>query len=339
LGRHLDCLQKAAEELSDLRLIIIDPLLAYMRHVNTYKDTDVRSVLTPLAKFAATNKIAVVGIVHLNKAVERTALHRVSGSGALTAVPRLVWGFGQPNSGEERYVMALIKANTRASENIAYRIEDVHHADLNCSQPKIVCQPGSPPETKDEVFADWNGKAKPFSAKSPLETARELIHDILADGPRLTEDVESEAQERGISPRTLDRARKELAIIAFKRDSKWWMRLPTDLTSSYGGLGGLDEKSTENKELLKNASLSLRCATGVLDEASIGPQHNNNHQQQSAEGCKPVISTHDGGLEERNKSHDYSERTPSPPRMTRSERLRPIVRATQHVSCRRRVSK
>ena len=67
LPRDISDLQEAVQE-SDARLLIIDPLMAFLgAEVNSYRDQDVRRAFAPIAKLAADRGLGVLVVRHLNK--------------------------------------------------------------------------------------------------------------------------------------------------------------------------------------------------------------------------------------------------------------------------------
>ena len=74
------------------RTVIIDPLSAYFgTRLDSYRDTDVRSVLAPVVALAERRSLAVLGIMHIGKATDRQARHRALGSVAFVNAARLVF--------------------------------------------------------------------------------------------------------------------------------------------------------------------------------------------------------------------------------------------------------
>jgi RecA-family ATPase len=67
LKYDLDPLAEKLVVSPDAKLVIIDPISAYLSGVNSHKNVEVRSVLAPLAKLAADHGVAVVCVTHLNK--------------------------------------------------------------------------------------------------------------------------------------------------------------------------------------------------------------------------------------------------------------------------------
>ena len=61
---------------------------------------------------------------------------------------------------------------------------------------------------------------------SKLEQAKKLLTDMLMAGSAKAVDVEANAMEIGISPRTLQRARGQIGVHAEQRERMWWYTLP-----------------------------------------------------------------------------------------------------------------
>jgi AAA domain len=90
LQSDLEVLEAAITE-TGASVVVIDPLSAYLGRTNTFKDSEVRALLAPLAAMAERTGVTVIGILHLTKDTERQAVHRALGSIALTAAPRAVF--------------------------------------------------------------------------------------------------------------------------------------------------------------------------------------------------------------------------------------------------------
>jgi putative DNA primase/helicase len=75
----LDLLRQKVAEVGDVRMVQIDPLSAYLGNgkVDSYRTPDVRAVLGPVVEFAADLKVAIVGLMHLEKSRhhQRLATH------------------------------------------------------------------------------------------------------------------------------------------------------------------------------------------------------------------------------------------------------------------------
>src|SRR5262249_45824959 len=87
------------------------PLNAYLGDKNTYKDSEIRALLTPLAALASRLNIVIVGIMHCTKDEQRKALYRALGSVAFVAAARTVFAVGKHPDDPDRRVLACVKNN------------------------------------------------------------------------------------------------------------------------------------------------------------------------------------------------------------------------------------
>ena len=67
LEADIAALERTIDELSDVRLLVIDPISVYMGKSDSYKNSDVRAVLAPLAAMAARKGVAVIMVTHNSK--------------------------------------------------------------------------------------------------------------------------------------------------------------------------------------------------------------------------------------------------------------------------------
>jgi hypothetical protein len=88
LQADLARLEALLSKIGDVRLVIIDPISAYLGGVDTHRNSDVRGVLGLVADMAGRQHVAVVAVSHWNKAGAGSALNRVTGSGAFVAAVR-----------------------------------------------------------------------------------------------------------------------------------------------------------------------------------------------------------------------------------------------------------
>jgi hypothetical protein len=74
LGTDLGLLRKKIAEVGDVKLVLIDPISAYLGtgKIDSFRTTDVRAVLGPLVDLANELGVAFVGIMHFNKRTDVT---------------------------------------------------------------------------------------------------------------------------------------------------------------------------------------------------------------------------------------------------------------------------
>ena len=223
LAQDLDRLRAYLQAKGGVRLIIIDPISAYIgtgSKVDSHKDTDVRGILSPVVMLAKEFDVTIIGIMHLNKSQDLGAVYRVSGSMAFVAQARAVWLMTQEDrEGEDttlRY-LSLVKANnSEVRDGLVWRVQN--------GRPEFF-EPGvQPPSIKDQLGP------RPPERSSKLDEALRWLKDLLKDGTAIecTEIIRLAADE-GISRTTLDRAKKELGVKSEKMPggaSPWAWVLP-----------------------------------------------------------------------------------------------------------------
>lgn len=80
LRADMDAITTAATTLNDCRLIVIDPVSAYLKGVDDNRNAALRGVLSPLNRLAEQLGAAVVLVSHLTKSGSSNGKHRVLGS-------------------------------------------------------------------------------------------------------------------------------------------------------------------------------------------------------------------------------------------------------------------
>ncbi len=134
-------LAAALDDMPSCRLLIIDPITAFLGgKVDGNSNEQVRDQLEPLVALAETYQVAVIAIAHLNKTELSSALYRISGANAFTALPRSVLMVGQTEAG--RRGIAHVKSNLSALSDVVefhidtdgyrwgYRVTDLPVKDL-----------------------------------------------------------------------------------------------------------------------------------------------------------------------------------------------------------------
>jgi hypothetical protein len=234
LVTDLALLHKAIKQIGNVVLVIIDPVSAYLGvgKVDSRSATDVRGVLTPLKQLTEEHHIAVIGIAHFNKKDDiKSALLRVSDSIAYVAAARHVYAV--LDDPEDKNSKLFIKAkNNLAPDKKALRygfgVKTVgHDARLgkDIDAPYVVWHPQHVELTANEAMQAADGQ----SGYAKRE-AREFLQERLEAGPANADEVIEEAEQNGISKRTLYRAKKDLGVRSRKMHGKsygaWTWELP-----------------------------------------------------------------------------------------------------------------
>jgi DNA polymerase len=120
LAGDLGMLRSLIERIGNVISLLIDPVSAYMGHgrIDTFRTSDVRSVLGPVVDLAAELMIEAIGIMHFNKKTDVTnALLRISDSLAFGAAARHVYGVVDDAENNRKLFV-------RAKNNLAEKSKD-----------------------------------------------------------------------------------------------------------------------------------------------------------------------------------------------------------------------
>lgn len=221
LKRDVVQLDEAVAERPECRLVIIDPISAYLDGTDSHNNSDVRGVLAPLAELAARREVAVVAVSHLNKGGHGSAMYRTTGSLAFVAAARAVYLVGKDKDNPDRRLVLPVKNNLAADNTgIAYSM-GVGDNDA----PNVMWESDPVTVTADEALASTPAEYE--ESRPKLSTAKEWLKEMLKDGPMLVEDNRKEARAAGVAWRTLEEAKADLGVKSEKGEfsGKWsWVR-------------------------------------------------------------------------------------------------------------------
>jgi hypothetical protein len=246
LKRDMNVLGKAIRSVKNCKLVVIDPLAAFLGF-----GANPRSTLNELMKLASCEHVAVLGVAHL-KPGGRHALYRTMGAFDLTTAARAVWMVARDPASQERRLVLPVK-NNLAAENAGMAFSLT--MDEGAYAPRVEWLEMNVETTADEALASITRKCGPSSDR--CDEAVVYLKYALAQGPRLVKEIDAEAwRVCRIRHRTLERARKALGVAAFRMDIRgpWWLRLPLpdeavksgcEIDGGLGGLGGLGKNAEE----------------------------------------------------------------------------------------------
>jgi archaellum biogenesis ATPase FlaH len=223
LTRDLEHLRRLIDT-EGARLIIVDPVNAYLGgKVDSFKDPDVRSVLTPLAQLAEQTNTAIVGIMHMNKDTQRSVLYRASGSIAFTAVPRAIHFVARDKDNPDRRLLTNAKLSiARRASTLAFQITDTLRVEWETEPVDI---------SAEDAIREDDEHALTQIAQA---TAWLRVHLDDEGGSAPAETVVQAALERGFSERTLRRAKARLRVLSDRTPKEkgtlgpWVWRLPPE---------------------------------------------------------------------------------------------------------------
>jgi hypothetical protein len=264
-------------------LVVVDPLMAFLSgEHNSHRDQDVRRALAPLAALAERTGAAIVVVRHLNKTSSSNPLYRGGGSIGIIGAARMGFLVAKDPQNEVRRILAPTKTNlAQPPKSLSFALEGAENGAV-----KVV----------------WSGESE-LSAKDLLATpqdqeeagarseAVEFLRDILSEGPHPASKVKAEAQDAGISERTLARAKKLLEVEAYRegeegkrRAGRWFWRLPAIKAANPLSLAALiedEEQDPENPAYSSQKPTAIKGATIKHAKHPDGSLNRNEREQET----------------------------------------------------------
>jgi putative DNA primase/helicase len=240
----LDMLARKIVAIGNVRLVLIDPISAYMgvKQIDSYRTNDVRSVLGPVVELAARLRIAFIGIMHFNKRTDVTsALLRISDSLAYGATARHVYAVVDDAENKRKlFVKAKNNLAKHDQQSLAYHF-GVKTVDFDEELKKEISAPYIEWEPKSVAISANEAMQAASDSKVPQErtSATKFVKEFLADGPKLQTEVIEAAEANLISEKTLRRAKDDLKVISEKEkgvpNGRWRWGLPEQTNTEHWG--------------------------------------------------------------------------------------------------------
>ena len=199
---HVDVIDDFLETNPAVRLVIIDPISAYMAGIDSHKNTDVRAVLAPIAALAAKHGVAVIAVSHLNKG-QGAAIYRSSGSMAFVAASRATYLVAKSEDGPDRRLLLPVKNNLGPdTHGIGYLLKTTES-----NVPFVEWLPEPVTQTADEVL-----RSSAEDQRTSTDDCVDWLRAVLSDGDKAASEVMTAAERLGFSPKVLRRAREKLEV-------------------------------------------------------------------------------------------------------------------------------
>ena len=217
LETDLAALEATLRHHPGIRLIVIDPISAYLGGVDSHSNAEVRGILAPFASLAARHGIAIVAVTHLRKSAG-AAIHRAIASIAFAAAARAVWAVAADPDDPVRRLMLAVKQNLAPDRGgLAFRVEAPE------GLARVAWESGA-------VLLDANDVLGAFEKReegSSLVRTQEWLSELLKHGPLPVEKIKDEARGVDIAWATVRRAKDALCVLAGKEgyQGTWHWRL------------------------------------------------------------------------------------------------------------------
>jgi hypothetical protein len=214
LRADLDAISAAAARLGDCRLIVVDPVTAYLKGVDDNRNSALRGVLSPLKNLSERLRAAVVLVSHLTKTVSRSGKHRIIGSIAYLGACRASFLFvPDPHDPSGRRVLMFDNGGNAAplAPTLAYTIED------SCGRGPGVVWSDEPVAVTVEEALRPRAQTPGLHGDDPeLSDCEQWLRETLAQsgGRAPAAEIRRAGREAGFGWTTLHRARGRVGASA-----------------------------------------------------------------------------------------------------------------------------
>jgi putative DNA primase/helicase len=226
LTSDVEQLKDEAVRIGNVKMIIIDPISAYLGKIDSHRNTEVRDALNPIIKFADDIGACLLCVTHLNKGGSGNALSRVTGSIAFAAAARACFVVTRDPDDTERRLMLPLKNNlAKDTHGFAYRIDekDVFGISTSC----VAWEPDKIDSSAEEILSTQGGKSENRAF------AESFLREELKDGFEIPcKGLYERAEEHGISRKVLWNMKDKIGVKAnksgFKEGWVWYLPIATD---------------------------------------------------------------------------------------------------------------
>lgn len=223
MPQDLDLLEKEIRQ-KNVKLVVIDPLAAYLSEkINPNNDVQVRQALTPMAQLAERLRVTFLIIRHLNKDVTKRAMYRGSGSIGIVGAARAAMVVDVHPHDREMRVVYWVKGN------LGPKLPPLQFCVK--TRPVTVLKADGAEAQQEYPYVEWHGEcdldldavneARQKPRASRREACKECLRKLLREGPVPSTELERRLQAEGHSPKTYQRARAELGVVARQTPHGW----------------------------------------------------------------------------------------------------------------------
>ncbi len=218
LSRDVSLLRDEAKKVDNVRLIVIDPISAFLGRADAHKAHEVRGLLAPLASLAAELGAAILMLSHLNKGSgDSNAMSRVTGSGAFIAAARSGWLVEKdPDDEDERRRLLVPLKNNLGDDStgFSYSLETVQLTpDIETSRVRF----GGTVQMKAAELLQR--QSSDCEQRSLTDDATEFLETYLEAGAQPSKDAMRAAEAEGHTPKSIRRAREKLRVVVRRAGS------------------------------------------------------------------------------------------------------------------------
>lgn len=199
----LDRFENALKQIRP-KLIIIDPVQRYIGNISMNSANEVRNILAPIGNLALKYNCSIILVMHETKSKNTGTLYRALGSIDFVGIARSMLTLSINDDGT-RCISHTKSTKGKKGDSISFNITEKGIIYLN------------------KVEQIENN----IDSLAPREEAKDFIVNILKENNGLysAQKITDLAKEKGISPATLARAKKELRVESIQNNAKWYWQL------------------------------------------------------------------------------------------------------------------
>jgi putative DNA primase/helicase len=212
LDVDLPLLEQALQQIPDLGVAVVDPLVSYINVKDPNNQGEIRQKLEPLGKLAQKYGVTIIAIMHFRKGGDgATPIHQIAGSVAFGAIARAAYVVSKDkNDPDRRLFLSMGNTFAKSDAGFAYRIIE-ERVDRLITATAIQWE-GAVDITAEEALAK---DAEPKGNK--IEMAMAWLSTRLAEGAVLGSQLQAEIKAQGVmSWRTVQDASRRLGVIQEK---------------------------------------------------------------------------------------------------------------------------
>lgn len=259
--------------IGDVGMVMIDPLVSAVTG-DSHKNSEVRRSLQPLVDLALMTRAAALGVTHFSKASSgKDPVERVVGSIAFGALVRIVMAAAKVNE-QQGGGRILVRAKSNIGmDNGGFKYE-LRQGELP-DHPGITAswaEWGEPLTGEARELLDVAEVSTDPEERSARDEAKDFLRALLVHGPVPAKQIQKDAEDAGHNWKTVQRAKKDLGIIAekiggyfAKNKQQWVWRWPDPLKKDNTPEEGPRETS-KKRDPLQGACPSSVKGDGVGDD-------------------------------------------------------------------------
>jgi hypothetical protein len=207
------------------RLLIVDPLTAFLAGVDINREQDIRKVLMLLSSLAREHGCTLICVRHLNKWLFGNALYRGGGSIGVIGHARTGLLVAQAPDNEDERILAVAKSNPGrmpASLRFALAHEEGACPHASC---RIRWLGAAPFRARDLAVRPPNGE------RGHMDRAcQDFLRQMLRRCSTPVKSAKAECADAGFSVRTTERAANKLGVVLKRKYGMNMWALPGDDT-------------------------------------------------------------------------------------------------------------